>query len=249
MPKFNPSIYRTIATGAAGATLTTSSLDAVVQTIDFGPSGLEAGQIGATSTGGGGTGMKSFFGIGFDRSGNFANSAGLGTSNFSLALAFKRWDNLLGGSTNLQKLDGTFAKIKGSFNTAGSGPSRPLANIISSPLTENARVGPSQSFNGSFVQGRIFPTASPTAATNAPSAPLLSGDRGIVGFAAPLSDTDTIFGWADIFVSEVEFRVFEIRFETEPNTALVPEVKHSALLLALGAGGMAALRRRRRKTA
>ncbi|MGJ8639017.1 MAG: hypothetical protein ACSHYA_06450 [Opitutaceae bacterium] len=240
MIKFNPSVYRTLATGVAGATLTTSSLDAAIQIIDFGEMGIQPALPVASTTGDGG--FKNFGGLFFNRAGQFSTFAGTGTgTNYSMAIAFKRWTGVNGVPSGI---DADFLKFKASTGTGF---------VMPTLVTENAVIDQNGNFSVATYGGASGrPTASNTTATgtvlSVPSSfPLTPGESGRVGFAIAFSETEVIFGWAEVLFSPTEFSVFEIRFDDEPG--VIPEVKHSALLLALGASGMAALRRRRQKAA
>jgi len=247
MKKFTPSVYRALtSSGIAGVALSHSALDAQVQSYDFGVEGIAPGLIfeefanAENSTGG----YKKFSGIGFNLDGGHVTAFDTqgGTAPFEFLLAFKRWDGIELGTDGLY--DARFAKIKGSWQVS-------LGGVMPSTVTENAIIGPGQvapaeSLTGIYAVVSIYPTAlnaSAPSGTTLGLGPLALGERGRVGFVVTVSETDVAYGWADMLVAEDEFKVYEVQINSVQ--AAVPEAKHSALLMAMGAAGMAMLRRRR----
>jgi hypothetical protein len=235
MADYNELTYKNVAMGVATVALTTSNLDASVVSFNFGASGVEVPHSTSTQTENNGT--QQFFAFGFNLTGDYtASKEGFNAIDADHTFFAKRYINTR-SSTTAQPLSGYLAKasqLNGFPKVAGftSGP-----------------IGPDTPFTGDKMIRLYDPSA-----TTVDQGPLAGIGRG--GLALRFA-TDTEgeyrYGWADITINSTNFTIHGFGLETTPDTAIeygaVPEVKQSALLLGLGAMGIAALRKRKQNVA
>ena len=232
--------------GVATVALTTSHLDASVVGFSFGDSAIEVPVSSSTTTGNGGT--KSFHAFGFNLTGDYTPYAkGFDAISADHGFFAKRNINTRTDAKAPHASNGYFAKASQSL---GAEASPRVAGFTSGPI------GPDTTFTNSNMI-RDYRLSTSTAATAVDEGPLAGSGRG--GLALRF-ETDTEgeyrYGWADITINDTNFTIHGFGFETTPDTAIeygavgtVPEVKQSALLLGLGAMGIAALRKRKQNVA
>ena len=228
MTSYNTRTYKNIAMGVATAALTTPHLDALVVGTNFGPSGLVIPEVIIS----GAPGMK----FGFNLQGDYTQSKG-GFSAISADHAFK-------ASRNPNDLENEYIAV-----ASASNHSVKVAAFTSGPIGESTPFG-----TGIYNLIRKHLVSDDLAVDD--SGPLAVIGRGAPALKFDMGSGDARYGWADISIDAQEFIIYGFGFETAVNTAIaygavgtIPEVKQSALLLGLGAMGVAALRKRKRNVA
>ena len=229
MTSYNTRTYKNIAMGVATAALTTPHLDALVVGTNFGPSGLVIPEVIGSST----PGMK----FGFNLQGDYTQSKG-GFKGISADHAFK-------AARNPDDLENEYIAVAMGINNSVK-----VAAFTSGPIGESTPFGTG---NYGKIRGRLVSDDLAVDDTG----PLAGIGRGALALKFATGNAgDYRYGWADILIDENDFIIYGFGFETAVNTAIeygavgtVPEVKQSALLLGLGAMGVAALRKRKRNVA
>ena len=228
MTSYNTRTYKNIAMGVATAALTTPHLDALVVGTNFGPSGLVIPEVIGPSS----VTMQ----FGFNLQGDYTQSKG----GFSAISA----DHALKAERNPDDLENEYYAVAMGMNNPVK-----VAAFTSGPIGESTPFGTGKT---GWLRNRLV---SDDLAVD-DSGPLAVIGRGALALKFDMGSGDARYGWADISIDEQEFIIYGFGFETAVNTAIaygavgtIPEVKQSALLLGLGAMGVAALRKRKRNVA
>lgn len=235
--------YKKIAAGAAGVALGGSTLEAAVQGQDFGVTGLSP--VGKPfSSGPSKTGEKfKFF---FNRAGGFGTKASAAKTN-SLGVFFKRVSGTTGATTDPDSGHAFF----GEFSTSGAGPTsnRGIGKVA---VSSGALIDGSVKFTSSLpIRAFSSITAPASAVGTTDIGPLAGIGRGIIPLVFDPDDgSGEFYGWIDVLMTDTEFTIFGFGVQDTPDTPIIagqiPEIKSTALLLAMGAAGVACLRRRRK---
>ena len=238
MSSYNKKCYNKVALGLTSVAFTTSQLDALVVGSTFGE-GLEVRAVSDKS----GTQVYAF---GFNLQGDYTPSKG-GFGAISADHGF--FLNRSASSTS----NGVF--VPNSYSGyASQSKGTPKLALVSGSTT----IGPSTLFTDEKLI-RSYEYSDDPGADASENGPLAGAASGR-GSLALRFDTGTEgeyrYGWADITLSGTNFTIHGFGLETTPDTAIeygavgtIPEVKQSALLLGLGAMGVAALRKRKRNVA
>lgn len=225
MKSYNTQTYKNVAVGVATVALTTPHLDAFVLGTNFGPSGIAPEMASFIST-------KSKFVFGFNLQGGYE-------TNYKEAAISADHGFAAARSVNDQNLYYARAGASAGPVTVAAYASGPIGE--STPFGTNSMIRKSTLSDSDIVDSGA-----------------LSGiGRGPLALRFATGNAgDYRYGWADILIDENDFIIYGFGFETAVNTAIeygavgtVPEVKQSALLLGLGAMGVAALRKRKRNVA
>ena len=126
-------------------------------------------------------------------------------------------------------------------------------------MSASQTIGPSRNFDQyrgpfrTYSYGKLFyATDSSDYLDNNDTQPWSPGDTGFIGFRIDLGGGDFQYGWAQIQVDAVfqgDVTILAAAIETDPNTPIhIPE-SGTLSLLALGAAGVSALKRRKAETA
>jgi hypothetical protein len=240
MHSYNKTDYNKVVLGLTTVALTTSQLDALVVGTFF-EGGLEV-QPNTVSASYSGPQKYSF---GFNLQGDYTPSKG----GFKAISA----DHAFFASRFTSKTSNGEYMSNGYRGVASQAKGTPKATLVS-----GSTIGPSTSFPDSqLIRDYQISDAPGAAATDTgPLAGAASGRGSLALRFGTGTEGEYRYGWADITLSDTNFTIHGFGFETTPDTAIeygavgtIPEVKQSALLLGLGAMGVAALRKRKRNVA
>lgn len=244
MKKYTDKAYGKVAMGLASVALTSSTLEAVVVGADFGVDGLSISPSKASATSNGGS--DQFYAFGFNNAGQYVtNVSNFSAIGASMGFFAKRKINQRSSASATSVFNGFGAKVSASLGASAIG-------VVPFKLNSSVMVGKSLTF-----ESNPFARVNTTSATqsgaildSSDAGPLQGIGRGYVGFRYEVGDAEFLYGWVDMEISEANFTIYGFGLENSLDTAIqvgaIPEVKNSALLLALGAAGMAGYRRKRK---